>query len=53
MELNLNLFDLLIMLTGWNNDVEDAKEGVCGDGKRIKGLGSGVHDGLVSFSDVQ
>ncbi len=53
MELNLNLFDLLIMLTGWNNDAEDAEEGVCGDGKRIRGLGSGVHDGPISFSDVQ
>jgi hypothetical protein len=44
---------LLIMLTRWNNDVEDAEEGVCGDGKCIKGLGSGVHDGPNSFYDVQ
>lgn len=53
MEWNWTLFDLLIMLTRWNNDVEDVKEGVCGDGKCIKGLGNGVHDGPISFSYVQ
>ncbi|KAH8951402.1 hypothetical protein BDL97_09G026100 [Sphagnum fallax] len=35
------------------SSAEDAEEGVCGDGKRIRGLGSGVHDGPISFSDVQ
>jgi hypothetical protein len=53
MEWNWTLFDLLIMLIGWNNDVEDVEEGVCGDGKHIKGFRSGVHDGPISFSDVQ
>jgi len=47
MEFYFNLFDLLIMLTGWNNDVKDVEEGVCVDGKCIKGFGSGVHDGYI------
>jgi hypothetical protein len=53
MEFNLNLFDLLVMLTRWNNDEEDVEKGVCGDGKPIKCLGNGVYDGPISFFDVQ